>query len=329
MSKTINNNNAYRMAQDIKNHVEAGKTGLPGSLSYEGVTYNWHEMMYIMPYMVKNPFANTCEIGTLTRPSDAWKGDNINEQVSKSDFTKQAENIVNYISKNKTIPNYVTTIKSKLKVNANHYTYCMAKIFVWFVNHSKVMPLQCLYRSSDVKRAETITKHGRSTQTGCNNRGQNNGVYCAPHMAQEIIRNLTGIVIPQATIASVMGTGSAGTGHGGIDTFFAWFNKKYGYKLSWTWKNFSDVGWEGIKNILNSNNQDCGLHELYRDTWGHYTNFDKVYENSVDVHNSLGSTCASGCYCGYTENRSKSEARRYLNGISQKSVIIVTNGGKA
>ena len=95
------------------------------------------------------------------------------------------------------------------------------------------------------------------------------------------------------------------------------------------WKNFSEVGWNGIKKILECDNQDCGLHESYKRTpnfggFGHYTNFDKVYENSVDVHNSLGNTCERGCYCGHTENRSKSTAKYYLDGISQKSVLIVT-----
>ena len=328
MTKKITNANIYKMANAVKSHVEAGKTGMPSSLSYDNVTYSWQEIMYIMSYAINN-LSKDCEVPNVTKPSDAWLGDTINEQVKKDDFLKQASNIISFVKNNSNkIPNYVTTIKNKRKANANLYTFCFAKILVYYQNHSKTLPLQCLYRSSDVKRAETI-KYGRSTATGCNNRGQNNGVYCGPHMAQEIIRNLTGIVIPQSTIASVMGTGGAGTSHAGIDTFFSWFNKKYGYKLSWTWKNFSDVGWDGINKILNSSNQDCGLHELYRDTWGHYTNYDKVYTNTVDVHNSLGSTCANGCYCGYTENRSKTDARRYLSGISQKSVIIVTNGGKA
>lgn len=170
-------------------------------------------------------------------------------------------------------------------------------------------------------------KYGRSLKTGCDNRGQNNDYYCGPHMAQEIVRNLTGIVVSQSTIASVMGTTSNGTGHQGINTFFAWFNRKYGKNLQVTWKNFTDIGWSGVNNILNSNNKDIGVHEKYKDTWGHYTNFDNVYNSTIDVHNSLGDYCSSGCHCGYEENRSKSTAERYMSGISQKSIIIVTNEG--
>ena len=132
-------------------------------------------------------------------------------------------------------------------------------------------------------------------------------------------------VIKQSTLASVIGTTTDSSDHQGLNTAFAWFNKEYGFNLKFEWKNFSDVDWNGIKKILESTNQDCGLHELYWDTWGHYTNYDKVYDDTVDVHNSLGDFCNSGCYCGYTENRYKSTARNYLNGISQKSVLIVTN----
>ena len=189
------------------------------------------------------------------------------------------------------------------------------------------------YRSSKSKNPKRVKisytpyvkKYGRSTVHGCDNMGQNTGYFCACHMAQEIVRNLTNIVIPQRKIASIMGTTDAGTGHDGIDTFFAWFNRNYEtYELSWTWKNFSDVGWTGLKEIYESKNKDAGEHELYRNKWGHYTNYNVIYNNTIDVQNSLGDNCGGSCYCGYVENRSKSEAKSYLSGISQKSILIVT-----
>lgn len=225
------------------------------------------------------------------------------------------------IKDNKTLdflPSSVTINDEKYA--KNNYVDAIQRVVKYRKNH-KENP-----KTIKITYTTILKKYGRSTKTGCDNRGQNTGYYCACHMAQEIIRNLTGKVIPQKTIAAVMGTTTSGTGHDGINTFFAWFNKNYGYNLIVEWKNFSDLGWDGINKILKSNNQDCGLHELYRDTWGHYTNYDKINDMSVDVHNSLGSTCANGCYCGYTEKRSKTDAKRYLTGISQKSVIIVTRG---
>lgn len=218
------------------------------------------------------------------------------------------------------LPGYVMGSSGVNKYNRTSYRNIAKTLTAYRKQHGK-------NPSKITVTYEKITifkKYGRSKEYGCDNRGQNNGHNCGPHMAQEIIRNLTGKVIPQKTIAAVMGTTSDGTDHQGINTFFAWFSKKYNIPLDVTWKNFSDIGWNGIKKILESNNQDCGLHELYRDTWGHYTNYDKVYDNTVDVHNSLGDNCSGTCYCGYTENRTKSTAKRYLSGISQKSVLIVT-----
>lgn len=166
-------------------------------------------------------------------------------------------------------------------------------------------------------------KYGHATETGCDNRGQNNGYYCGCHSLQEVFRNLTGKVIPQSTIAKIAGTTTAGTDHNGLNTAVAWFNKKYGYNLTVKWKNFSDLGWKGIKKIIDSNNQDCIIHNLYRNKYGHYEVINKI-NDYVYVQNSLGNTCNRGCYCGYTETRSKSEFKSYINGISQKSVMVIT-----
>ena len=320
-SKRIVRDDVLKMAQEFKDYVEAGK-GILYKATYHNVEYITPEMTFAFIYCLYHLKSNF-DIPLPINWCQEAKGDDIVEDIYADDYKKQAMNVYNYILKNKQIPNYVTTIKSKKKVNIDLFTYCLAKILVWFKNHGE-LPNYCTYDYKDLAGKKTTKKYGRSTKTGCDNRGQNNGYYCGPHMAQEIVRNLTGVVVPQSTIASVMGTTSAGTGHSGIETFFAWFNRKYGYNLKVEWKNFSEVGWDGINNILESDNQDMGAHELYRYTDGHYTNYDKVYGNSVDVHNSLGSKCNQGCYCGYTENRSKSEARGYLNGISQKSILIVT-----
>ena len=170
----------------------------------------------------------------------------------------------------------------------------------------------------------TVKKYSHATKSGCDNMGQNNSVYCGPHSLQEVFRNLTGIVVPQSTIAGWCGTTSAGTSHAGLESGVAKFNSKYGKKLKVQWKNFSDLGWSGIDKIVKSSNQDCIIHNLYRNQWGHYEVVNAVSSN-VTVQNSLGSTCSSGCYCGYIEYRSQSTFTYYINGISQKSVMVITN----
>ena len=68
------------------------------------------------------------------------------------------------------------------------------------------------------------------------------------------------------------------------------------------------------------------VHLLYRDQWGHYEVPKAVYDNTLDILNSLGDYCSYPAYCGYIENRSKSAQLSYINGISQKSIAILTNG---
>lgn len=240
--------------------------------------------------------------------------------LKKNEYKLMANYIVTYMNEYKTNPKKVPVNKNEISIDL--CIYVLAKV-VYSYSKNKKLPNKITCNSSIFVKPKK--KFGRSTETGCDNRGQNNGYYCGPHMVQEIIRNLTGKVIPQSTLAGIIGTTSSGSSHSGIDTCFAWFNKNYNQNLKVEWFNFGDLGWSGIKKILESNNKDCGLHELYRRQWGHYTNFDKVYDGSVDVHNSLGSKCNYGCYCGYTENRTKSEAESYLKGISQKSVLVVTN----
>jgi hypothetical protein len=136
----------------------------------------------------------------------------------------------------------------------------------------------------------------------------------------QCIYRLTGVELSESTLMSVCGTTTSGTDHQGLATGLAWFNRKYGYNLKMTWKDFSDVGWGKLQEYID--NGAVFTHLLYRNTWGHY----EVPRNvDVVVLNSLGSSCGNG-YCGYIESRSRSTQLSYINGISQKSICIITRG---
>lgn len=167
-------------------------------------------------------------------------------------------------------------------------------------------------------------KYGHSKTNGCDQMGQNTSYYCGCHSLQEVFRNLTGKEVPQKTIAKWAGTTSSGTGHDGLNTAVAMFNKKYKQNLTVKWKYFSDIGWKGVKKIIDSKNQDCVIHNLYRNRYGHYEVINKANE-PIRVQNSLGSKCSKGCYCGYEESRTQSTFKSYINGISQKSIMVITN----
>lgn len=168
---------------------------------------------------------------------------------------------------------------------------------------------------------------GHSKKKGCDEMGQNTSYYCACHSFQEVMRNLTGKVVPQKTLASVMGTTTKGTGHSGIHTALAWFNKKYKTKITLQEKYYSDVGQSGVKKIVDSKNQDIILHINYRNQFGHYEVVNSINKtnNTWKIQNSLGDKCKNGCYCGYVENRSLATEKSYINGKKNvKSCLIFT-----
>jgi len=104
-------------------------------------------------------------------------------------------------------------------------------------------------------------------------------------------------------LAGWAGTGSAGSSHAGLETAVAKAAKELNVTLSVKWYNFSELGWDGIKKILDSKNQDCVIHNLYRNQWGHYEVINSVNDSNINVQNSLGNQTCNGCYCGYIENR--------------------------
>ena len=165
---------------------------------------------------------------------------------------------------------------------------------------------------------EPVKLHPYITEQGAGKLGQRTGYSCGPHSLMQCIYRLTGIELSESELMAVCGTTSSGTSHEGLETGLAWFNRKYGYNLKMTWKNKSELTWEEIQAFMD--NAALFFHLLYRKTWGHY----EVAENTnLRVLNSLGSSCGNG-YCGYIESRSRATQQAYINGISQKSVCIIT-----
>ncbi len=159
------------------------------------------------------------------------------------------------------------------------------------------------------------------TQQGGGYLGQRTGYTCGPHSLMQCIHRLTGEDVSEMTLASVCGTTTDGTDHEGLATGLAWFNREYGYNLKMEWKNFSEVGFEGTQELID--NGACFHHINYRDQYGHYEVPKWTGGNPIYVLNSLGDNCGDG-YCGYIEERTRSEHQSYINGISQKSVCIIT-----
>jgi len=287
--------------------------------------YNWRQYTDLFSKSVLNPYKNITSRKVGKAPNQ--KGTSIQADISKADYIQLAKNLVNFVDKYGYLPNYLKY--GNYKIRPVLYCYMFAKIVVYMSTH-KNYPSYCSI-DSEVFRKKNYKKYGHAVKSGCDNMGQNTSYYCGDHSLQEVFRNLTGIVVSQDTIAEWAATTSDGTDHEGLNTAVEAFNRKYGKNLTVKWYNFSELGWGGIKKIVNSSNQDCIIHNLYRRSgdygFGHYEVINKIYDDYCDVQNSLGDRgCGGSCYCGYVEERDLSTFQYYINGISQKSVMVITNG---
>ena len=162
--------------------------------------------------------------------------------------------------------------------------------------------------------------------------GQITAYHCGPHSIKQALRRLGITGYSEKTIGSYAGTTTSGTGHAGLETAIAKIASKERVKLKVEWKNFSDLGnsvkerYKKYGDLMTDENKAVFHHELYRRQYGHYSILKKVNTNNslLTVANSLGSRCNSPAYCGYMESRDFSTQLSYLNGISQKSICIIT-----
>jgi peptidoglycan hydrolase-like protein with peptidoglycan-binding domain len=161
--------------------------------------------------------------------------------------------------------------------------------------------------------------------------GQVSPYHCACHAIKQALRRFGITGYSERTIGNYAGTTTNGTGHSGIETAIAYIAKQEGITLQVKWVNFSDLGdtskerWRKYGDLMTDDNKAVFHHELYRGKYGHYSLLKQVNVNSMllIVQNSLGNRYGSG-YAGYMESRNCSTQERYLNGISQKSICIIT-----
>lgn len=328
----ISANDIKTMASVMKTYIEKNKT-FPASAKVNGKKYTYGQVAYILAYAVNN-LGKSAEVFTVKNASGAT-GDTINENIAKDDYKDIAKRVASYIKTNKQCPNYATTKKSKKKLRPRVFIYMFARIIVWYYNNKKTLPNYANANSGYFKSTSSSStkKSGLNayiTSQGCSGMGQCTGYYCGCNSLQQCFYRLTGIKVAESTIASVAGTTTSGTDHAGLNTAVAWFNKKYGQNIKITWKNFSDLGssdterWKALQNYINKG--AVFIHLYYRDQWGHYEVPKDVSSDTCKILNSLGDSCGNGTYCGYIENRSRATEKRYIQGISQKSVAILTKG---
>lgn len=337
---TISATNINTMANSIKTYVEKNKT-FPNTITVDGTQYTYGQMAYILAYAINN----------LGKPADVFKvngaskstGDTINENIVTSDYKDIAKRVANYIKTHKQCPNYATTAKSKKRLRPRVFIYMFARIIVWYNNH-KSLPNYANANSgyftgststttttNNCTNPYTSTPH--PTASGCNGMAQNTSTYCGPSALHKALYKFGIRDITQEQIAKWAGTGSAGTSHAGLETAIAKVNKQKGVNITFKWYNLSDLGWKKIGELLCKPNTAVFAHILYKNggtcngsgNFGHYELITKVNLSTkyVKVLNSLGSKCGR-CYCGYYQDRTIACQERFIKGISQKSIAVLT-----
>ena len=222
----------------------------------------------------------------------------------------------------------------KLAINLNPGTYKVTAEYLGDSTHKASNITNTIIVKEAAPKPEQAPEPAKLypyiTKMGGGKLGQTNGSRCGPHSLMQVIYRLTGIELSESTLASVCGTTSNGTSHQGLETGLAWFNRKYGYNLKMTWKNFSDLGdtqAARFKKLQEYNDTGAVFcHILYRNQWGHYEVPQNTINDTLKILNSLGEYCGYPAYCGYIESRSRSTQQTYINGISQKSICIITRG---
>lgn len=292
--------------------------------------YNIRTCAWILASFILNPKSEIH--AKKVKSAKKYDGEFTHDKLNKNGYTSLANQLIKHIKKTGEMPSSLQYGNKKIQTKV--YIYGFASVVKYYFDH-KAFPSKVWFSRTSFNKPKpkpTFKKYGHATSHGCDNMGQNNSVYCAPHSMQEVIRNLTGKVISQSTLASWAGTGRWGTSHDGIETAIAMAARTLGVTFTCKWYNFSELGWNGIRKVIHSDNQDCIIHNLYRyipgvqDGEGHYETINEVYDDYCDVQNSLGSRCDDGCYCGYVEERYLSTFETYMSGISQKSVLVITRG---
>lgn len=337
---TISATNINTMANSIKTYVEKNKT-FPNTITVDGTQYTYGQMAYILAYAINN-LGKPADVFTVNGASKST-GDTINENIVTSDYKDIAKRVANYIKTHKQCPNYATTAKSKKRLRPRVFIYMFARIIVWYNNH-KSLPNYANANSgyfTGVASTTTTTNNCSNpyistphpTTSGCNGMGQNTSTYCGPSALHKALYKFGIRDITQKQLAKWAGTGSAGTSHSGLETAIAKVNKQKGTNITFKWYNLSDLGWKKIGELLCKPNTAVFAHILYKNggtcngsgNFGHYELITKVNLSTkyVKVLNSLGSRCGR-CYCGYYQDRTMMCEERFIKGISQKSIAVLT-----
>ena len=301
--------NIITESKQIKQYCEKNKK-IPLTNQYtDGKIYSIYTSSYLLASLIRNWIKSSIDPVPVIIYNQKKLSDTINEKVVKDDYLRMIDNFISYCKKNKRVPTYITTQKSKTKVSFELFTYCLSKIVVYYAEN-KVLPKYCLFNKTDLRNTNSNAKPSKnsnsqstSTSTKTNNctnpytskgylydddKGQDTPYGCANNATQQALNKLTGKVFKESKLAKLSGTTTKGTDHQGINTCIAAISKETGIKLTVKWVYFSDLGktveerFEALGKIICQPNKAVITHIAYvnggekpmtkdtKDYYGHY-----------------------------------------------------------
>lgn len=353
-------------ATEIRQFMEKNKR-IPLTCTISNVQFSIYSTAYLMALALQDTFKKTeYTLHSVVRYNTNTHSDTINEKVKVEDYKVMVDHFIRYCQEKNRVPSYITTSKSKTEVSFELFVYCLSKILDYYRNNKR-LPNYCEFKRTDLQlkkssKANTNKSTSSSTSTakktttstatakaavkkitkyvqtnlleniGCKGRGQCTPYYCSCNALQQMFYRLTGILVPEKTIAAWAGVTTSGVGHAGIETAVAKFNKTYKKNLKITWKNFSDLGkntnerFLALGKLISKANTAVFFHLLYRMLYGHYEPIKSIDTSThmLEILNSLGTKNSEGSYQGYVENRTYTTQQSYISAMNQKSVCIIT-----
>ena len=338
-------------SKEIRDFIDKNKK-LPTYATIDGSKLTPAQYSYMMAKQISSMKLDGIEKITV-KEAVSPVGDKISTNVLKARYVDMANRMVKYVEQNKVAPNYVT-IDGKIRARFELYTYCFAKILAYY-KENNTLPNYCIFNSTDIKYNLTTASNTKKTtaqststtkkttkkdnctnpytssphptNSGCNGMGQNTNYFCGVSALHKMLKKFGITKFSQNQLAKWAGTTTNGTDHNGLETAVAKVSKETGIKLTCKWYHFSDLGFEKLAKMICKPNQDALVHLYYRNKYGHYEVINQIdmKNSTLKVLNSLGNKCGQ-CYCGYVENRTFATEKQYINGISQKSILIVIKG---
>ena len=213
----------------------------------------------------------------------------------------------------------------KLNINLQPGTYTIKSEYLGDNTHKPSSITNTIKIKSAPKCKNPYSSSPYHTSPGGGFLGQKTGYSCGPHALMQSFYNLTGIDVKETVLMDVCGTTTNGTSHQGLATGLAYLNRKYNTNITMEWKNFSDIGYKQLGELLCDKNSTIFWHELYRNKWGHYSLGNKINTATelFNILNSLGNKCSPPAYCGYQESRKFATQKSYWSGINQPSICIL------